>query len=159
MNKKRLTDFELREIKEKFIADVKDIDSGNVGTRDGDVDDGDESTGDVSYTDVDTTVAMTRNVNKREHVNNIRALGDIPIDEGSEDEFELVGEGNHDCSYDATANNIISCLIRVSMKIVKLTVTLKNKTVIELEKKTMILSILSFETKLLRLLKKLKLLV
>ena len=31
MNKKRLTDFGLREIKEKFIADVKDIDSKNVG--------------------------------------------------------------------------------------------------------------------------------
>ena len=30
MNKKRLTDFELREIKEKIIADVKDIDSGQV---------------------------------------------------------------------------------------------------------------------------------
>ena len=28
MNKKRLTDFELREIKENIIADVKDIDSG-----------------------------------------------------------------------------------------------------------------------------------
>ena len=28
MNKKRLTDFELREIKEKIIADAKDIDSG-----------------------------------------------------------------------------------------------------------------------------------
>ena len=35
MNKKRLTDFELREIKEKVIADVKDIGSGNVGIRDG----------------------------------------------------------------------------------------------------------------------------
>ena len=34
MNKKRLTDFELREIKEKVIADVKDIGSGNVGFRD-----------------------------------------------------------------------------------------------------------------------------
>ena len=39
------------------------------------------------------------------------------------------------------------------MKIVKLTVTLKNERVIELEKKTMI----DLETKLLRLLKKLKL--
>ena len=28
MNKKRLTDFELTGIKEKIIADVKDIDSG-----------------------------------------------------------------------------------------------------------------------------------
>ena len=31
MNKKRLTDSGLREIKEKIIADMKDIDSGNVG--------------------------------------------------------------------------------------------------------------------------------
>ena len=30
MNKERLTDFELREIKEKITANVKDIDSGNV---------------------------------------------------------------------------------------------------------------------------------
>ena len=30
MNKKRLKDFGLREIKEKFIVDVKDIDSGNL---------------------------------------------------------------------------------------------------------------------------------
>ena len=87
MNKKRLTNFELREIKEKFIADLKDIDSGNVGIRNGDVDDSDESTGGISYTDVDTRVAMTRNVNKREHVNHIRTLGDIPIDEESEDEL------------------------------------------------------------------------
>ena len=36
---KRSTDFELRELKEKVIADVKDIDSGNVGIRDGHVDD------------------------------------------------------------------------------------------------------------------------
>ena len=42
MNKKRLTDFELREIKEKVIADVKDIDSRNLGIRDGDVDDKDK---------------------------------------------------------------------------------------------------------------------
>ena len=33
MNKKRLTDFGLREIKEKVIADVKDINSENVGIR------------------------------------------------------------------------------------------------------------------------------
>ena len=45
----------------------------------------------------------------------------------------------------------------MSMKIVKLTVTLKNEIVIELEKKTMMLSILRLETKLMRLLKKLKL--
>ena len=29
MNKKRLTDFEIREIKQKVITGVKDIDSGN----------------------------------------------------------------------------------------------------------------------------------
>ena len=29
MNKKRLTDFEIREIKQKVITSVKDIDSGN----------------------------------------------------------------------------------------------------------------------------------
>ena len=51
----------------------------------------------------------------------------------------------------------LSCLIRVVMKIVKLTVTLKNERMIELEKKTIMLSILRLETKLLRLLKKLKL--
>ena len=53
----------------------------------------------------------------------------------------------------------LSCLIQVSMKIVKLTVTLKNERLIELEKKTMMLSILRLETKLLKLLKKLKLLI
>ena len=42
----------------------------------------------------------------------------------------------------------------MSMKIVKLTVTLKNEIVIELEKKTMMLSILRLETKLLKLFKK-----
>ena len=45
------------------------------------------------------------------------------------------------------------------MKIVKLTVTVKSERVIELEMKTMMLSILFLETKLLKLLKKLKLLV
>ena len=45
------------------------------------------------------------------------------------------------------------------MKIVNLTVTLKNERVIELEKKTMTLGILRLQTKLLRLLEKLKLLV
>ena len=59
-------------------------------------------------------------------------------------------------SYDTTGNSII---IPVSMKIVKLTTTLKNKRLIKLEKKTMMLSIFCLETKLLRLLKKVKLLV
>ena len=45
------------------------------------------------------------------------------------------------------------------MKIVKLTVTVKSERLIELEMKTMMLSILFLETKLLKLLKKLKLLV
>ena len=45
------------------------------------------------------------------------------------------------------------------MKIIKLTVTVKSERLIELEMKTMMLSILFLETKLLKLLKKLKLLV
>ena len=107
INKKRLTDFELKKIKEKAIADVKDIGSGTVGIRDGDIDDRDEGTSGVSCTDADTRVARTRYVDQRENVNNMRALDDIPIDEGSEDEFELVSEGNHDVSYDTTGNNTI----------------------------------------------------
>ena len=70
-NKKRLTDFELREIKEKVIADVKDIDSGHAGIRDGDVDDRDEDTGGVRCTDADTRVVRTRHVDQRENVNHI----------------------------------------------------------------------------------------
>ena len=93
MNKKRLTDFEIREIKEKVITDVKDIDSENVGIRDEDIDDRNEGTGGVSCTDADTKVARTRYVDQRENANHIGALDNIPIDEGSEDEFELVGEG------------------------------------------------------------------
>ena len=42
MNKERLTDFEFRELKERVIADVKHIDSGNEDIRDGDADDRDE---------------------------------------------------------------------------------------------------------------------
>ena len=102
MNKKRLTDFELREIKEKVIADVKDIGSGNVGIRDGYVDDKDDSTGGVRCTDADTRVARTRNVDHRENVNHTGGL-----DEGSGDEFQLEGEGNHNVSHDTTCNNII----------------------------------------------------
>ena len=89
-----MTDFEHRAIKEKVIADVKDIDSGNVGTRDGDVDDRDEGTGGMNCTNTDARVARTKYVDQRENVNLIGALDDIPIDEGSEDEFELVGEGS-----------------------------------------------------------------
>ena len=42
MNKKRMTDFELKEVKKKIIADVKDIDSGNAGIKEEDVDYRDE---------------------------------------------------------------------------------------------------------------------
>ena len=38
---------------------MKDIDSGNVRIRDGDVDDRDEGTGGVGCTDADTRVART----------------------------------------------------------------------------------------------------
>ena len=107
MNNKRLTDVELREIKEKVIADVKDIDSGNVGIRDGDVDDRDEGTGSTSCTDADTRVARKRYVDQRENVNHTGTLDNIPIDEGSGDKFELVGDGNHNVSYNNTGNNII----------------------------------------------------
>ena len=108
MNKKRLTDFELKEIKEKVIADVKDIDSGNVDIRDGDADDKDEGTGGINCTDADTRVVRARYVDQRENVNHMRALDDIPIDEGSENEFELMHEGNHNVrSYDTTGNNTI----------------------------------------------------
>ena len=84
MNKKRLTDIELREIKEKVIVDVKDIDSGNVGIRDGDVYDRDEVTGSTSYTDRDTRVARKRYVYRTENVNHTGTLDDIPIEEGLE---------------------------------------------------------------------------
>ena len=103
MNNKRLTDVELREIKEKFITDVKDIHFGNVGIRDGDVDDRDEGTGNTSCTDADAQVARTRYVNQRENVNHTGTLDDIPIDEESGDEFELVGEGKRN---DTTGNNM-----------------------------------------------------
>ena len=66
MNKKRLTDFELRRIKEKVFAVVKDIDSGNVGIRDGDVDDRYEGTGGVSCKGADTRVARTEMLTKEE---------------------------------------------------------------------------------------------
>ena len=87
INKKRLTDSELREINEKVIADVKDIDSGNVGIRDEDVDDRNEGTGGTSCIDADTRVARTRYVDQKENVNHTETLEDNPIDEGSGDEF------------------------------------------------------------------------
>ena len=97
---------ELREIKEKVIADVKGIDSGDVGIRFEDVDDRAEGTGGVGCTDADTRVARTSYVDQRENVNHIGGLDDNPIGEGSKDEFELVGEVNH-VSYDTTGNNTI----------------------------------------------------
>ena len=107
VNNKKLTDVELREIREKVIADVKDIDSGNVGIGDGDVDDRDEGTSSRSSTDADTKVARTRYVGQRENVNHTAIPDDIRLDEGSGDEFELVAESNHNVSYDTTGNNII----------------------------------------------------
>ena len=107
INKKRLTEIELREIKEKVIPDLKDIDSGNVGIRDGDVDDRDEDTGSTSCTDADTRVSRKRYVDQRENVKHTGTLDDIPIDERSGDEFELVDEGNHNVSYDTTDNKIV----------------------------------------------------
>ena len=102
-----MTEFEPREIKEKVIADVKDIDSGNAGIRDGDADDRDEGTGGIGCTDADTGVARTSYVHQKENVNHIGTLDDIPIDEGPEEEFELVGEGNHNVSY-ATTGKVLS---------------------------------------------------
>ena len=73
LNKKRLTDFELREITEKVTADVKNIDSRNVGIRDGNVEDRDKSTGGISCTDEDTSEASTRNFDQRENLSHIRS--------------------------------------------------------------------------------------
>ena len=79
MNKKRLTDLQLKHIKEKVTADVKDIDSGNEGIRNGDVGDVDEVTGSVNCTDAETRETRTRNVDQRENTNHIGALDNIPI--------------------------------------------------------------------------------
>ena len=86
---------------------MKDINSGNVGIRDGNVDDREEGTGGVSFTDEDTREARTRNVYQEKNVNHIGARHDIPIYEGSKDELKLVGEGNHIVSYDTTDSNTI----------------------------------------------------
>ena len=86
---------------------MKDINSGNVGIRDGGVDDRDECTGSTSCTDADTKVARKRYVGQRENVNHTGTLDHIPIDEGPVNEFEFVGEGNHIASYDTSGNNII----------------------------------------------------
>ena len=86
---------------------MKDIDSGNVGIRDEDIDDRDEGAGSTSYTDADTRVAKKRYVDQRENVNHTGTLDDILIDEGSGDEFGLVDKCNHNVRYDTTGNNII----------------------------------------------------
>ena len=86
---------------------MKDIDSGNVGIRDEDVDCRNAGTGGVSCTDADTRETRTRNVDQRENVKHTRALNDIPIEGGYEDEFELVGESNCNVGYDTTGNNTI----------------------------------------------------
>ena len=86
---------------------MKDIDSGNVGIRNGNANNRDEGTGDTSCTDPDTRVARPRYVDQRANANHTRTLDDIPIDEESVDEFELVGESNRNVSYDTTGKNII----------------------------------------------------
>ena len=113
MNMKRLTDFELREIKKKVIPVVKDTDSGNVGIKDEDVNDMDEGIGAVSCTHADTRLARLRYVDQRENINHIGVLDDIPLDEGSEDVFTLVGEGNH-VNYYTTGNNTIMSHLSVN---------------------------------------------
>ena len=86
---------------------MKDIDSGNVGIRNGNANNRDEGTGGTSCTDPDTRVARPRYVDQRANANHTRTLDDIPIDEESVDEFELVGESNRNVSYDTTGKNII----------------------------------------------------
>ena len=115
----------------------------------------DEGIGAVSCTDADTRLARIKYVDQRENINHIGVLDDIPIDEGSEDEFKLVGEGNH-VSYYTAGNNTIMSHLSVNESS-ETNSNLKTQRVIELEQKTMMLSILCLETKLLRLLKKLKL--
>ena len=150
MKKKKLTDFELREKKEKVTAGVKDVDSSDVGIRNRDVDDRDEGTGGVSFTEADTRESGKRNLDQRENVNRTGALDDIPIDEESEDEFELVGEGNQNKNYDTTGNNIIMSHSSVNENS-ETNITLKKERMIELEKKTIRLSIFNLEMKLLKL--------
>ena len=93
---------------------MKDINSGNVGIRDGDVDDRDECTGSTSCTDADTKVARKSYVDQRENVNHTGTLDDIPIDEGPVHEFEFVGEGNHNASYNTSGNNIIMSHVSIN---------------------------------------------
>ena len=73
-------------------------------------------------------------------------------------EFELVGEGNYNVSYDTTGNNIIISH-RSVIENSKTNSNPENERVIKLEEKPIMLSVLRLVTKLLRLSKKLKLLV
>ena len=72
-----------------------------------------------------------------------------------------MGEENHNLSYYTTSKNIIMSRLSVNenSKTNSNPKKRRNQFVIELEKKTMMLSILRLETKLLRPLKKLKPLV
>ena len=69
--------------------------------------DRDESTGGACCTDAGTRVARTGCAENRENVNHIGTLDHISIYERSEDNFELVGEGKHNVSYNTTDNNTI----------------------------------------------------
>ena len=69
-------------------------------------------TGSISYADADTRGARERYVDQRENVTHTGALDDIPIDEGSGDEFGLVGD--HNVSYNTTGNNIIMSHLNVN---------------------------------------------
>ena len=84
-------------------------------------------------TDPDTRAARTRNVDQRKNVNHTGTPGDIPNDEGSGDEFKLVGEGNRNVSYDTKSNKIIMFHPSVNENS-KLTVALKNERVTKLGK-------------------------
>ena len=81
-----MTDFQLKQIK-LFIADMKDIDSGNASIRDGDVEDSNEGAGGICYRETHTSIATTKNIDQRKNVNHIWTLDDIPIDEGSENDM------------------------------------------------------------------------
>ena len=146
-NKKRLKDFEFKEIKERVTTDVKDIE----GIRDGYVDHRDKGTSGVHCTDADTGEAMIKYVDQKENINHIRAVGDIPINE----EFQLVGEANHNASYDTTGYKTI--MFHPNRNETSLTNSNPKKLkseLIELEKKTIMLSIFRLETILSELSKK-----
>ena len=65
MNKERLADFEFREINEQGNVNMKEMDTGNIGIRGGDVDDKGRVTGGVICRDTDTGVTRTRYVDKK----------------------------------------------------------------------------------------------